>query len=118
MADLKAFAEGLQVISRPPARSRKLPSDTSTGKKKDYLKIPVHEQVEVLSVVGDIAINKGKPNIHVHVVLGKRDGTTCGGTPDRGRSASNSRGHSHRVAPPPDPSIRSRIRTCSNFIRR
>jgi uncharacterized protein len=46
---------------------------------KDYLKIPVHEQVEVLSLVGDITINKGKPNIHVHAVLGKRDGSTCGG---------------------------------------
>jgi uncharacterized protein len=47
--------------------------------KKDYLKIPVHEQVEVLSLVGDITINDGKPNIHAHVVLGKREGSTCGG---------------------------------------
>jgi uncharacterized protein len=48
-------------------------------KKKDYIKIPVREQVEVLSLVGDVTLSEGKPNIHAHVVLGKRDGTTYGG---------------------------------------
>jgi predicted DNA-binding protein with PD1-like motif len=47
--------------------------------KKQYEKIPVHEQVEALSLVGDITINDGKPNIHAHVVLGRRDGSTRGG---------------------------------------
>lgn len=47
--------------------------------KKDYDKIPVKEQVEVLSVIGDIALNKGEPKIHAHVVVGKRDGSTLGG---------------------------------------
>ena len=47
--------------------------------KKEYLKIPIHEQVEVLSLVGDVTISEGKPSIHAHVVLGKRDGSTCGG---------------------------------------
>lgn len=47
--------------------------------KKDYDKIPVKEQVEVLSVMGDIALNKGEPKIHAHVVVGKRDGSTLGG---------------------------------------
>ena len=47
--------------------------------KKDYIKIPISEQVEVLSLVGDIAVNEGQPNIHAHAVLGKRDGSTCGG---------------------------------------
>jgi uncharacterized protein len=47
--------------------------------KKDYIKIPISEQVEVLSLVGDITVNEGKPNIHAHAVLGKRDGSTCGG---------------------------------------
>lgn len=32
--------------------------------KKDYDKIPVKEQVEALSVMGDIASNKGEPKIH------------------------------------------------------
>jgi uncharacterized protein len=47
--------------------------------KKDYEKIPVREQVEVLALVGDIALDKGKPKLHAHVVLGKRDGTAHGG---------------------------------------
>src|SRR5439155_21442209 len=34
---------------------------------KDYKKIPVGEQVEVLSLVGDIALDeKGEPKIHAH----------------------------------------------------
>ncbi len=47
--------------------------------KKDYLKIPVREQVEVLSLVGNVAAHEGKPKIHAHVVVGKRDGTAHGG---------------------------------------
>ena len=48
--------------------------------KKDYLRIPVSEQVEVLSLVGDIAEGEnGEPKLHAHVVLGKRDGTAVGG---------------------------------------
>lgn len=46
---------------------------------KEYLRIPVNEQVEVLSLVGDIALDDGKPKIHAHVVVGRRDGTTRGG---------------------------------------
>lgn len=46
---------------------------------KDYKRIPVDEQVEVLSLVGDIALAKGKPMVHAHVVIGKADGTACGG---------------------------------------
>jgi len=48
--------------------------------KKDYNKIPVREQVEVLSLVGDITLTeKGEPKIHAHVVLGRSDVTTRGG---------------------------------------
>ena len=47
--------------------------------KKEYEKIPVREQVEVLALVGDIALDKGKPKLHAHVVLGKRDGSAHGG---------------------------------------
>jgi predicted DNA-binding protein with PD1-like motif len=46
---------------------------------KDYKKIPVEEQVEVLSLVGDIALKGNSPQIHAHVVLGKADGTAHGG---------------------------------------
>ena len=47
--------------------------------KKDYLKIPVDEQVEVLSLVGDIALKGTEPQVHAHVVVGRSDGTTRGG---------------------------------------
>jgi len=47
--------------------------------RKEYEKIPVEEQVEVLSLIGDIALNEGEPELHAHVVLGRRDGTTRGG---------------------------------------
>jgi len=46
---------------------------------KQYKKIPVREQVEVLSLIGDIALANGAPQIHAHVVVGKSDGTAHGG---------------------------------------
>ena len=47
--------------------------------KKDYERIPVKQQVEVLALVGDIALQDGRPKLHAHVVLGRRDGSACGG---------------------------------------
>ena len=47
--------------------------------KKNYQKIPVPEQVEVLSLIGDIALTNGVPQIHAHVVVGKSDGSAYGG---------------------------------------
>jgi predicted DNA-binding protein with PD1-like motif len=47
--------------------------------KKDYKKIPVREQVEVLSLIGDVALKDGEPKLHAHVVVGRSDGTTMGG---------------------------------------
>lgn len=47
--------------------------------KKDYQKIQINEQVEVLSLMGDIALNKGEPKVHAHVVVSKSDGTAHGG---------------------------------------
>ncbi|HSS12337.1 MAG TPA: DUF296 domain-containing protein, partial [Rhizomicrobium sp.] len=47
---------------------------------KKYLNIPIDEQVEVITLAGDIVPDdKGKPSLHAHVVLGRRDGTTRGG---------------------------------------
>jgi len=45
----------------------------------DYRPIPVDEQVEVLSFLGDLATSDGRGVAHVHVVLGRADGTTVGG---------------------------------------
>jgi predicted DNA-binding protein with PD1-like motif len=47
---------------------------------KTYRKIPVNEQCEVLSALGDIATgDDGKASLHMHIVLGLSDGTTRGG---------------------------------------
>lgn len=47
--------------------------------KKEYQRIPVEEQVEVLSLLGDIALADGKPSLHIHAVLGRSDGSVVGG---------------------------------------
>jgi predicted DNA-binding protein with PD1-like motif len=47
--------------------------------KKDYERIEVREQVEVLSLLGDLAFEGENARVHAHVVLGRRDGTACGG---------------------------------------
>ena len=47
--------------------------------KKQYKKIPIREQVEVLSLAGDIVLEGNVPKIHAHIVLGKADGVAYGG---------------------------------------
>ena len=47
--------------------------------RKDYAEIPVPEQVEALSLLGDVAMEDDEPKVHAHVVLGRSDGTTVGG---------------------------------------
>ena len=46
---------------------------------KEYERISVGEQVEVLTLAGDIALEEDKPKVHAHVVVGKRDGSAHGG---------------------------------------
>jgi uncharacterized protein len=47
---------------------------------KDYRRIPVDEQVEVASFIGDLAQGPdNKPSLHVHCVLGRRDGGAVAG---------------------------------------
>lgn len=47
--------------------------------RRDYRRIQVAEQVEVLSLVGDVAVGDDGPKVHAHVVLGRADGTAHGG---------------------------------------
>lgn len=50
------------------------------GEAKEYRQIPIREQVEVLSLIGNLALGPdGKPRLHAHVVIGKADGTAHGG---------------------------------------
>ncbi len=46
---------------------------------RKYEPIPVHEQVEVLALTGDVVIGKNGPSVHAHVVVGRRDGSAMGG---------------------------------------
>ena len=47
---------------------------------KSYRRIPVREQVEVASLIGDVAEGEdGKPSLHIHLVVGRRDGTAMAG---------------------------------------
>jgi len=46
---------------------------------RHYEKIRLREQVEVLSLLGNVAIQENRPQVHAHVVIGKRDGTAHGG---------------------------------------
>ena len=47
--------------------------------RREYSRIPVLEQVEVLTLAGDIALEQGDPKVHAHVVVGKADGSAHGG---------------------------------------
>ncbi len=44
-----------------------------------YRKIPLVEQVEVLSLLGVITIDGATPKVHAHIVVGRSDGNARGG---------------------------------------
>jgi predicted DNA-binding protein with PD1-like motif len=46
---------------------------------KRYEPIAVDEQVEVVSFLGNVTSYQGKPRLHVHCVVGHRDGHTTAG---------------------------------------
>ncbi len=47
--------------------------------KKTFDRVSIQEQVEVLSLMGNIVFDNGDPRLHAHVVIGKSDGTAHGG---------------------------------------
>jgi uncharacterized protein len=47
--------------------------------KKMFRVIPIDQQVEVVSLIGDIGLLDGKPQVHMHCVVAYPDGTTRGG---------------------------------------
>ncbi|MGQ0814999.1 MAG: PPC domain-containing DNA-binding protein [Gemmatimonadota bacterium] len=47
---------------------------------KDYIPIPISEQVEAVSLIGNLALSStGNVKLHAHVVVAGRDGGTRGG---------------------------------------
>jgi predicted DNA-binding protein with PD1-like motif len=49
------------------------------GSKKYDPAVILDEQVELLSLIGDVALRDGKPVVHSHMVIGRQDGTAHGG---------------------------------------
>jgi uncharacterized protein len=47
--------------------------------RKYQISVDLKEQVELLSMIGDVAQHEGRPIVHAHVVVGRSDGTTAGG---------------------------------------
>jgi uncharacterized protein len=47
--------------------------------KKVYEPIPIDEQVELLALLGSLALREGEPLLHAHAVVGRRDGSASGG---------------------------------------
>jgi predicted DNA-binding protein with PD1-like motif len=58
-------------------------SDVTLGyfdwEQKEYTEIPVEEQVEVASLVGDVALADGEPQVHAHLVVGDSQGRARAG---------------------------------------
>ena len=47
--------------------------------KKYEVAVEFDEQLELLSLIGDIALKDGKPQVHAHLSVARRDGTAHGG---------------------------------------
>jgi predicted DNA-binding protein with PD1-like motif len=58
-------------------------SDAELGyfdwQEKEYRPIRVDEQVEVVALVGDVALQDGEPAVHAHCVVARSDGSVRGG---------------------------------------
>ncbi|MEI7035515.1 PPC domain-containing DNA-binding protein [Fulvimonas yonginensis] len=46
---------------------------------RDYRRNRIEEQVEVVSLIGDVALKDDQPQLHMHAVLGQADGRALGG---------------------------------------
>ena len=83
MGQLKAFADR-EKLKAAQLTAIGAFSDTVLGyfdwEQKQYLRHKVNEQVEVAAFIGDIALTKDdERSLHVHLVLGRRDGTALAG---------------------------------------
>jgi uncharacterized protein len=79
---LLAFAQKYRVTSAHFTAIGGLGSGTLAWydpQRKMFKKIPINGQVEVVSMIGDIALYHGKPVVHSHMVVATSDGSTRGG---------------------------------------
>jgi predicted DNA-binding protein with PD1-like motif len=83
LSELKRFARQTNLVSSSFKAIGAL-SDVTVGwfnwESKQYQPAAViQEQIEVLSLIGDIALHNTVPEVHAHIVVGKKDGTAHGG---------------------------------------
>jgi predicted DNA-binding protein with PD1-like motif len=82
LENLLAFAKA-QDLSAAEFTGLGALSDVVLGyfdwQKKDYRRIRLDEQVEVLALTGNVALKDGEPKLHPHIVVGKSDGSAHGG---------------------------------------
>ena len=82
MAELKRFA-GAERLSAAHFTGIGAFSEVTVSwfdlETKKYRPIPIQQQVEVLSLLGDVAEFEGKPSVHAHICVAKRDGSAHGG---------------------------------------
>lgn len=82
MAELQAFAEAHDLTA---ARFDGIGAfrDVTLGyfdwDTKEYRKNRFDEQVEVVSLTGDVAENEGAPAVHAHLAVARADATALGG---------------------------------------
>jgi uncharacterized protein len=53
--------------------------------RKEYDRIPIEDETEVLSLLGNLSVTDEGPRLHAHVSLGGRDGSALGGHLFEGR---------------------------------
>jgi predicted DNA-binding protein with PD1-like motif len=47
--------------------------------RQEYDRIPVEEETEVLSLLGNLSVTDEGPRVHLHATLSRRDGSALGG---------------------------------------
>lgn len=83
LSSLKAFAHGEHLASSSFKAIGAL-SKVELGwfnweTKKYQTAVKLQEQVELLSLIGDIALKDDEPQVHAHLVIGRKDGSAHGG---------------------------------------
>ncbi len=82
MEGLKSFAESYSITAasfKAIGAFSKAELGFYDMQRKEYEPIRIDEQVEVLSIIGDVSLLETKRIIHAHAVVGKRDGSAHGG---------------------------------------
>jgi len=83
LAELKRFASAQKLAGSSfkaiGALSRAKVGWFNWETKKYETAAELNEQVELLSLIGDIAVLDNGPQVHAHMVVGRRDGTAHGG---------------------------------------